>query len=175
MVFLVEGMILSLIGENFRRASRFAFEGKKSVAMRLSIPGLALLLLANPLTFEGTAAELTGGRFRTSGPYGGSVKDIAVDPLDSSVVLAASGHGLFKSEDGGSTWHASLRGLKNVVVRSVAFDPSLPGLALVMTGEGIYRSTDSGGTWVLADERVTGSDIRSGNSPGIRGLPKQPH
>lgn len=162
----MRGLLLSLIGKRFPRASGFACEEKKSVARRLTISGLALLLLVNPMSFGGTAAESTGGsRFRTNGPYGGSVKNIAVDPFDSSVVLAATGNGLFKSEDGGSTWQASLRGLKTVPANAVVFDPSIRGLALVMTGGGIYRSTDSGSTWVLADERVWGSEIVVGAVP----------
>ena len=156
---------MSLIGGHFRRASRFAFDGEKSLALRLSIPGLAFLLVVSPLTFEGAAEELAGGHFRTNGPYGGSVKDIAVDPFDSSIVLATTANGLFRSKDGGSTWQPSLRGFKNVPAGAVAFDPSIPGLALVMTGGGIYRSTDSGNTWVLADDRIWGSDIVVGTVP----------
>ena len=156
---------MSLIGGRFPRASRFAFEGAKSVAMRLVISGLALLLLLNPLTFEGTAAELTGGRFRTNGPYGGTVTGIAVDPFDSSVVLAASSNGLFKSEDGGSTWYASLRGLRTVGARAVAFDPSIQGVVVATTADGVYRSTDSGDSWVLSDYQVWGSEIVVGTAP----------
>ena len=96
---------------------------------------------------------------------------ILVDPRNSNIVfVAAEGplwssggeRGLYKSEDGGSTWQKVLSIDENTGVTDVEFDPSNPDVmyaaayqrrrhtwSLLAGGpqSGIYKSTDNGATW----------------------------
>jgi len=124
---------------------------------------------------------------------GGS--DVEIDPSNPQVVYASlwrarqgpwednnsyggAGGGLYKSTDGGDTWHQLRQGLPNNVVQiNVAIAPSEPSrlYATVATTEagnydsgaslGIYRSDDAGATWHRATtdprpaERIGGGDL----------------
>ncbi len=99
--------------------------------------------------------------------------DLAIDPQETDVLYAGmwqfrrypdffdsggKGSGLYKSSDGGETWHELTSGLpegeKGRIAVAVA--PSRPSrlYALVEAEEtGLYRSDDMGGTW----EKVNGS------------------
>jgi photosystem II stability/assembly factor-like uncharacterized protein len=113
--------------------------------------------------------------------------DVELDPKDPNVVYAGlwesrqapwedgneyggSGGGLFKSEDGGTTWRQLTKGLPADLVQvNVAIAPSRPSrlFASVSTTEkgeygtskglGLYRSDDSGESWskVTDDPRPT--------------------
>lgn len=96
---------------------------------------------------------------------------ILIDPRNSNVLfVAAEGplwssggdRGLYKTEDGGKTWHAVLKIDENTGVTDVEFDPSDPDVlyaaayqrrrhtwSLLAGGpkSGIYKSTDNGVTW----------------------------
>jgi photosystem II stability/assembly factor-like uncharacterized protein len=98
---------------------------------------------------------------------------ILVDPTDPDVVLvAALGHpyganetrGVFRSSDGGRTWHRTLYKDANTGAIDLAFEPGRPDVvyaALWQTrrppwnvyppssgpGSGLYKSTDGGQTW----------------------------
>jgi hypothetical protein len=68
---------------------------------------------------------------------------------DAIVLLAGSyGAGLFRSEDGGSTWDAVSAGLTTPVFRTITSDPTEPGALLCGTEPArIFRSRDDGLTW----------------------------
>jgi hypothetical protein len=54
--------------------------------------------------------------------------------------------GVFKSTDGGDTWHSI--GLTNRTVNAIAIDPVEPTTLYAGTaGGGVFKSTDGGGTW----------------------------
>src|SRR5262244_11830 len=83
--------------------------------------------------------------------YGGSVYGLAVSPADPSIVLAGTGGaGVFRSTDGGVSWHRSSSGMPHdTIVFTFAFAPSAPGTVFAATyGSGVYRSTDAGRSWV---------------------------
>jgi photosystem II stability/assembly factor-like uncharacterized protein len=107
---------------------------------------LLILLLAAP----GLAAT---GRWSLLGPDGGTVTALAVDPVDSRIVYAATqeGEGVFKSRDGGETWSPSGAGLPKIPGNNVfclAIDPRRPAILYAGTlNFGIYKSTDGGASW----------------------------
>jgi len=85
------------------------------------------------------------------------VADLAVDPVRSSTVYAAICQssiepplregGVFKSTDGGGTWHAVMEGLEECAVQSLAIDPRHPSTLFAATLTGLFRSEDGGASW----------------------------
>lgn len=83
------------------------------------------------------------------GPYGGDVQDVAVDPLDSNIVLAgvapASGGAgnLYRSTDGGATWSIVTSVARSVY--DIAWSPT--GIAYIGTLDGVWKSTNAGASF----------------------------
>jgi hypothetical protein len=78
-----------------------------------------------------------------------SFNTIAVDPLDTSVLLAGSSDaGIFRSVDGGTSWGQVNEGLASLDVASIAFYPLNPGIVLAGTASGgVYRTDTAGYQW----------------------------
>ena len=127
---------------------------------------------------------------------GGS--DVEIDPSNPDVIYASmwevregpwedgnefngSGGGLFKSTDGGSTWHALTNGLpKDLSQIYVAIAPSdsrrLYATLSTAAGKlGVYRSDDAGDSWtqITTDPRPSGR-IGGGDLPIPKVDPKDP-
>lgn len=73
-------------------------------------------------------------------------------PGQSGLVFSARGSGLYRSQDGGSTWQYVLDELgltERLPVTAVALAPDLDQQGLVLAGApgGIFHSNDSGQTW----------------------------
>jgi photosystem II stability/assembly factor-like uncharacterized protein len=77
----------------------------------------------------------------------GYVYALAVDRRDPDVVYAStSGSGVFKSTDGGASWHRSR--LQGTNVDALMLDPQHPETVFAWTYEkGAVKSTDGGRTW----------------------------
>lgn len=124
--------------------------------------------------------------------------DVEIDPTNPNVVYASmwevregpwednnefngSGGGLFKSNDGGSTWHPLTNGLpKDLSQIYVAIAPSNPRrlYATLATASGklnVYRSDDAGDSWgqITEDPRPSGR-IGGGDLPIPKVDPKDP-
>jgi len=95
------------------------------------------------------------GPSSTNGFWGkatGRVFSLLVDPRNSSVVYAGThGGGVWKSQNGGSTWLPLTDKQASLGAQSLAFDPNNPDIIYVGTGVdyggGILKSTDGGSTW----------------------------
>jgi photosystem II stability/assembly factor-like uncharacterized protein len=111
-----------------------------------------------------TAATQEFGRARVwqmTGPFGGDVASLAVDPRDANHLLVGTHDGqLFRSADGGVTWKRVTPGLKTpgYSVRLILFDRARAGLLYAglaqikdaaddQTGGGVLISQDNGQTW----------------------------
>ena len=109
-------------------------------------------------------------------------------PWEDANLYSGKNSGLFKSTDGGDTWHQLTNGLpKNIVQVKTAIAPSQPNriFAVVGTTErgayasgkglGIYRSDDAGEKWyiVTTDQRPA-MRIGGGDLPILRVDPKNP-
>ncbi len=108
---------------------------------------------------------------------------ILIDPRDSTVVyVAAEGplwssggeRGVYKSEDGGSTWKPVLQISENTGVTSLEFDPLNPDVLYAAAYQrrrtvwsflaggpesGIYKSTDAGQTWSELEKGLPKGDM----------------
>jgi photosystem II stability/assembly factor-like uncharacterized protein len=105
----------------------------------------------------------------------GRVMAVAVNPRDSNRAIAASfSGGLFRTADGGLTWHR-LNGFMPNRPWDVSYNPVKPGVIIatvqvdthVRSGVGIWRSRDGGRSWKhtginRACGRVPGRDISFG-------------
>lgn len=85
--------------------------------------------------------------------YGDDVQALAVDPLRPAIIYCGTfGHGLWRSDDAGGTWHPVGAGIAHPQVMSIAVS------ALERSGDegvvyagtepsALFRSTDGGATW----------------------------
>lgn len=81
--------------------------------------------------------------------YSQGTHQLAVDPTNPNILLL-SGYSdtLYKSTNGGVTWHEASEDLWNSDVVTVALSPTNPNLMLAGTTiDGIYRSVDAGLNW----------------------------
>ena len=96
-----------------------------------------------------------------TGPYGGDVTALAIDPRDPDRVLIGTGDGqIYRSTDGGTIWKRIRPGLRapGFTITVLLFDREKFGVIYVgvkplldlteeTTGEGIYLSEDDGESW----------------------------
>ncbi len=97
--------------------------------------------------------------------------DLAISPdfaqdqtLFAALATADQGYGVWKSTDGGRTWHIASKGLTDLAVTNLTFSPIF-GSTLLTTGAqdqtlfalarkgGLYRSADAGERWVSLTDR----------------------
>ncbi len=108
-------------------------------------------ILAGVLLCTGNA--LAGpGAWTTEGPYGGRIDKILVNPASPSTLHALTAGGLFRSNDGGTTWARKQAGLTGVVHEglSLALDVDAPNrLWVVDAFNRLNRSMDGSENWAL--------------------------
>jgi photosystem II stability/assembly factor-like uncharacterized protein len=109
------------------------------------------------LTFLIAASAHAGG-WASRGPDGGRVNALAIDPSDSSHLLAGTDNGLFVSTDGAASW-TRIHYVDKYEVTHVAIDPTNPSIEYVAYGQvesvsllifrhsKLFRSADGGLTW----------------------------
>lgn len=83
----------------------------------------------------------------------------AVDPFDSTHVIAFGTGGLMESHDGGVSWNA-VSGLPSAGIREVAFHPSIKGTIFISVqgGVGVLRSTDGGKSYQVSNSGMNNGD-----------------
>jgi len=118
--------------------------GRRGIAAALSVALVAASALATPP--EATAAV---GHWSASGPFGGTVRAIAINPDDPQLMLVGThGGGIVRSTDGGSTWNPTLGLPKAELVFDITYAQSNPSIVYAGTlGFGAVRSDDGGQTW----------------------------
>jgi photosystem II stability/assembly factor-like uncharacterized protein len=81
------------------------------------------------------------------------VMTVAVDPHDTDVMYAGTRHyGLFKSADGGTTWHEANEGLAGIVPSYLAVPPPDPYQVYAYAHTlGLIKSNNGGGSWRTLD------------------------
>ena len=106
-------------------------------------------------------ATFSGLEFRGIGPalMSGRIADIAIDPRNPSTWYVGVGSGgVWKTENGGTTWTAVFDGEDTYSIGCISIDPANAGTLWVGTGEnvsgrhvgygaGVYRSRDGGTSW----------------------------
>ena len=96
-----------------------------------------------------------------------AVYALAINPVNTSTLYAATDNGVLRTTNGGATWEPANNGLPSGRVTAVAIDPSNPSVVYVGT-QGVYKSTNGGSTWVR-----TGNGIPS-TSLGVAALAIDP-
>jgi photosystem II stability/assembly factor-like uncharacterized protein len=131
-----------------------------SMALSLMRRGFPWILIAGLLALVTVVPALPAGAgvntWTSARLYGGTVYGLAASPANPSIVLAGTGGaGVFRSTDGGVSWHRSSSGMPHdTTVFTFAFAPSVPSTVFAATyASGVYRSTDAGRSWV----RITSS------------------
>jgi photosystem II stability/assembly factor-like uncharacterized protein len=74
---------------------------------------------------------------------------LAFDPVNPQVLYVGTGDpaGLYRSEDGGQTWHPANDGLQGRPVHALLADPGRPGHLLAGTSNGLFATVASGRSW----------------------------
>jgi photosystem II stability/assembly factor-like uncharacterized protein len=111
--------------------------------------------------------------FRPLGPIGNRVASVVGEPGNPLVIYAgAAAGGIFKTEDGGVTWHPVFDDQDVAAVGALAVSPVQHNMVWAGTGEpwlirpfyplgdGVYKSTDAGKTWKHAGLEETGHIAR---------------
>lgn len=101
----------------------------------------ATLLLVSPVD----------AAWRSEGPFLGAVVDVAIDPANPNTIYAATGGGVWRSDDGGQTWTLPGNGMANRSIEWIEVDPGNPSMIWAgidnTGGPGLWRSPDRGKTW----------------------------
>src|SRR5262245_64270299 len=110
---------------------------------------LSQLVITNALAFGATWTEVNTGLGNLD------IRSLAVDPANPSTVYAGTGNGVFKSTDGGATWHHS--GLTDWATSHLVINFVNPTIVYAATQctrtvcfcseRVLFKSTDGGATW----------------------------
>jgi len=126
---------------------------------------------AQAMRLEASLSRSTAWVERGPSNIGARLTDLAIHPTNSDIVYAAmASGGVFKTEDGGTTWNPIFDDQPVQTIGAIALDPSDPDIVYVGTGEanassfswfgmGVFKSTDGGATWThvgLEDTRYIG-------------------
>ena len=129
-------------------------------------PGVAYAGIGRPRTNAGGRGTIyrsddTGSSWHrlptTAIPTDAIICDLSIKPDDDRVLLVATDKGIYRSDNEGTEWTNSSRGLPHGEVEKLQFAPSNPKIVYTslkttaVKGEtwngGIYRSDDAGVTW----------------------------
>jgi photosystem II stability/assembly factor-like uncharacterized protein len=127
---------------------------------------------------EMLTAGVTAGAYdrvvQMTGPFGGDVTALAIDPRDADRVWLGTSDGqIFRSTDGGTVWRRIRPGVKapGFVITVLLFDKEKPGVIYAgmkplldltdqTTGGGVYMSDDDGQSWSML-EGMRGRSVRN--------------
>jgi len=135
---------------------------------------------ANPLVVY--AGIGNGGLYKTidgganwnsvSLPLSGAVAlSMVFDPLTPTTIYLASGNGVFKSINNGSSW-TQLNNFEGITgtpnVRALAIDPTNSAIVYAGTfGSGAFKTTNSGGSWMAINSGMVGTFASNVNALAI--------
>jgi photosystem II stability/assembly factor-like uncharacterized protein len=73
---------------------------------------------------------------------------VVPDPVDSSVIYAATPFGVFKTTDDGVTWGKKMNGFKRWFIQRIIMDRADRKVLYAASDDDLYRSTDAGEQWI---------------------------
>jgi len=80
---------------------------------------------------------------------------LALDPANPNIIFAASGDGVFKSNDDAASWSRSDNGLTGGGVTALVIDPVNRDTVYAGTGGGVFKSADGGASWSAVNIGLT--------------------
>ena len=90
---------------------------------------------------------------------------VTVDPKDANVVYINSYMGgVFKSIDGGETWHIASQGYTGAQMTGVDLDPRNPSFVYAIGRQGVARSENAGENWIYLNRGTNQGDEGAGIS-----------
>jgi len=102
------------------------------------------------------------------------IHNLAIHPVQTATLFAATDKGLFKSTDAGAAWTRKEKGLPHRFCRNVAIHPTQPNIMYVVMwstpGEkpwkgGVYRSDDGGESWAARNDGLPQKVAPAGDAP----------
>lgn len=98
------------------------------------------------------------------GEEGYVTNSISIDPKDTKRIYLSGRSGIWRSDDGGLTWHAKVKGLEATVINNIAIDLNMPDKLYMAASDWIlFQSMDGGktitrtlngiGCWDLKNDR----------------------
>jgi photosystem II stability/assembly factor-like uncharacterized protein len=117
------------------------------------INSISRFLSAVALFIVFSPAFLNAGNnvWTNSGPEGGNIKALIVDPTMPQTLYAGTERGgVFKSINGGNSWRPINTGMNSpYIVTALAIDPTPPQTVYAGTDSGgMFKSIDGGNTWI---------------------------
>lgn len=114
--------------------------------------------------------RLVGPRNTPSGGGNGRVNAIRIHPTNHNTIFACvPAGGLWRSNNGGTSWTPIADNLAVLGATDLAFDPTNPNIMYLATGDGnagdsrsigVFKSTDGGNTWNVTGLSFTASQSR---------------
>jgi photosystem II stability/assembly factor-like uncharacterized protein len=93
---------------------------------------------------------------------------LSVSPADAETVCLNSYiGGLFKSTDGGQSWHISSQGYTGAQLSEVGIDPHNPALVYAIGRLGVAKSESGGAAWVYFDQNLTPNNFNEGGGISV--------
>jgi photosystem II stability/assembly factor-like uncharacterized protein len=96
----------------------------------------------------------------STGLKGDEVYSLSVDPDSSSVLLASTPYGVFKTSDGGALWRQTSRKL-SMIPLFLESHPWIPTRLYASGAQGIFVSTDKGNSWAQSKPIESPYTVRS--------------
>jgi len=140
-------------------------------------PGTEKIIQQKQVFFQNVRAQMNSrspqfdGEWTLQGPanIGGRISSLAIHPKNQDIIYTGfSVGGVYKTNDGGSSWTPIFDQASNLAIGAIAIDPQNPETIYVGTGDpdipggvfvgnGIFKSKDGGKTWAhlgLEETRV---------------------
>ena len=88
------------------------------------------------------------------------INQFAFDPLDTTIIYAATTVGVYRTRDGARVWKERMTGMKEVhIVVTIALNPKNPNVLYAGTTGGVYRTRDGALTWEKVNEGLIPPEI----------------
>jgi len=75
------------------------------------------------------------------------IYSLAINPMNSKEIYAATEHGVYKSEDRANSWKEFNHRLFNINLSTVVVDPKRPEIVFVGGDGGVFKTTNGGREW----------------------------